>query len=40
MASVDPMTAVRQYINDFNKGDSEAMSASFAAWAWAKGTRA
>ncbi len=31
MATTDPMTAVQQYINDFNKGDAEAMSASFAA---------
>ena len=30
MAAADPMTAVRQYINDFNKGDAHAMSASFA----------
>jgi hypothetical protein len=26
----DPMTAVRQYIDDFNRGDVEAMSADFA----------
>jgi hypothetical protein len=30
MALTDPMAAVHQYINDFNKGDSEAMSGTFA----------
>jgi hypothetical protein len=29
MAVTDPMTAVRQYIDDFNRGDAEAMSADF-----------
>jgi hypothetical protein len=31
MATTDPMGAVHQYINDFNRGDGEAMAASFAA---------
>jgi hypothetical protein len=30
MACTDPMAAVHQYIDDFNKGDGEAMSATFA----------
>ena len=30
MALTDPMAAVHQYIDDFNKGDAEAMSATFA----------
>jgi hypothetical protein len=30
MAGTDPMAAVHQYIDDFNKGDGEAMSATFA----------
>jgi hypothetical protein len=30
MATSDPMAAVHQYINDFNKGDVEAMAATFA----------
>ena len=30
MASTDPLTAVQQYIDAFNKGDAEGMSASFA----------
>ncbi len=30
MALKDPLAAVRQYIDDFNKGDGEAMSSTFA----------
>jgi hypothetical protein len=30
MATMDPLAAVHQYINDFNKGDGEAMAATFA----------
>jgi hypothetical protein len=30
MATTDPLAAVHQYINDFNKGDGEAMAATFA----------
>ncbi len=30
MAAIDPMAAVRQYINAFNKGDEDAMAAIFA----------
>ena len=30
MATIDPMAAVHQYINAFNKGDGEAMAATFA----------
>jgi ketosteroid isomerase-like protein len=30
MATNDPMAAVRQYIDAFNKGDAEAMAATFA----------
>jgi hypothetical protein len=30
MATTDPMAAVHQYIEDFNKGDGEAMAATFA----------
>ena len=30
MPLTDPMAAVHQYIDDFNKGDGEAMSATFA----------
>jgi len=31
MATTDPLAAVHQYIDDFNKGDGEAMAATFAA---------
>ena len=31
MTATDPLTAVHQYINAFNKGDGEAMAATFAA---------
>jgi len=31
MASTDPLAAVQQHIDAFNKGDREAMSATFAA---------
>ena len=30
MGAIDPITAVRQYIDGFNKGDAEAISADFA----------
>ena len=30
MATTDPLAAVHQYINAFNKGDGEAMAATFA----------
>ena len=30
MGAIDPISAVRQYIDDFNRGDVEAMSADFA----------
>jgi ketosteroid isomerase-like protein len=30
MIKTDPMTTVRQYIDGFNSGDSEAMAAAFA----------
>ena len=30
MATTDPMAAVRQYVDAFNKGDGEAMAATFA----------
>ena len=30
MATTDPMATVRQYIDNFNKGDGEAMAATFA----------
>jgi len=30
VATTDPMAAVHQYIEDFNKGDGEAMAATFA----------
>lgn len=30
MAMMDPLAAVHQYINCFNKGDGEAMAATFA----------
>jgi hypothetical protein len=30
MATTDPLVAVHQYINGFNKGDGEAMAATFA----------
>ena len=30
MATTDPMAAVQQYINAFNRGDGEAMGATFA----------
>lgn len=30
MASTDPLTAVQQYIDAFNKGDGKAMAATFA----------
>ena len=30
MATTDPLAAVHQYIHDFNKGDGEAMAATFA----------
>ena len=30
MIKTDPMTTVRQYIDDFNSGDTEAMAAAFA----------
>jgi hypothetical protein len=30
MATTDPLSAVHQYINAFNKGDGEAMAATFA----------
>ena len=30
MSTKDPMTAVRQYIDGFNKGDAKAMAATFA----------
>lgn len=30
MATTDPIAAVRQYIDAFNKGDTEAMAATFA----------
>ena len=30
MATTDPLAAVRQYIDAFNKGDREAMAATFA----------
>ena len=31
MAASDPMAAINQYINAFNKGDGDAMAATFAA---------
>jgi hypothetical protein len=31
MATTDPLAAVHQYINAFNKGDGEAMAATFVA---------
>ena len=31
MSAEDPMVAVRQYINAFNKGDAKGMAATFAA---------
>ena len=30
MAATDPLAAVQQYINAFNKGDAETMAATFA----------
>ncbi len=30
MATIDPMTTVRQYIDGFNRGDAAAMAAAFA----------
>ena len=30
MSTKDPMAAVRQYIDGFNKGDAKAMAATFA----------
>jgi hypothetical protein len=30
MATTDPLAAVQQYLNHFNKGDSEGMAATFA----------
>jgi len=30
MATIDPLATVHQYINCFNKGDGEAMAATFA----------
>ncbi|PWT82047.1 MAG: hypothetical protein C5B58_08910 [Acidobacteria bacterium] len=30
MATTDPLTAVRQYIDAFNKGDGDAMASTFA----------
>jgi hypothetical protein len=30
MATNDPMATVKQYIDAFNKGDAEAMAATFA----------
>lgn len=30
MATINPMVTIRQYINDFNKGEGKAMAESFA----------
>jgi hypothetical protein len=41
MGTQDPMAAVRQYVDCFNKGDAKVMADTFAvpgSWAWTKGT--